>query len=185
MVICHSFGGNVFFFVVFLYFCNIAREEEMPETEGIFPLDPEKVYYSMDELTLDTDDGQVTLRVGAWLNFDPVRIHRMIVREKSIQVDQIEVYNPLMSKLRRADPQYYKQFMGLGITIDYPGFSSGILAKIPFENDPVGFYKWWRKGKHEDKVYLSKANQFKLFQKVSLMEPKVMLKKDIDFVKSF
>ena len=90
-----------------------------------------------------------------------------------------------MSKLRRADPQYYKQYMGLNVTIDFPGFSSDILAKIPFENDPIGFYKWWRKGKHEDKVYLSKVNQFRLFQKVYLMEPKVMLKKDIQFFQSF
>lgn len=157
----------------------------MPGTEEVFPLDSEKVYYSMDELTLDTEEGPVTLRLGAWLNYDPVRIHRMIVREKTIQVDQLEVYNPLMSKLRRADPQYYRQFMGLNVVIDFPGYTSEILAKIPFENDPVTFYKWWRKGKHEDKVYLSKANQFRLFQKVSLMDPKVMLKKDLEFVKSF
>ena len=157
----------------------------MAETEPYFPLDPEKVYYSMDELTLDTEEGQKTLRVGAWLNYDPVRIHKMIVREKVLRVDQIEVYNPLMSKLRRADQVYYKQYMGLNATIDFPGFASDIIAKIPFENDPVGFYKWWRKGKHEDKVYLSKLNQIRLFQKVFLMEPKLMLKKDIDFLKSF
>lgn len=107
----------------------------MAETGSVYPLDSEKVYYSMDELTLDTDEGPKTLRVGAWLNFDPVRIHRMIVREKTMQVDQFEVYNPLMSKLRRADQQYYKQFMGLGLTIDFPGYTSEILARIPFEND--------------------------------------------------
>ena len=50
--------------------------------------------------------------------------------------------------------------MGLKLVIDYPGYSAGILAKIPFENDPVGFYKWWRKGKHEDKVYLSSATGY-------------------------
>ena len=157
----------------------------MAETEPYFPLDPEKVYYSMDELTLDTEEGQKTLRVGAWLNYDPVRIHKMIVREKTLHVDQIEVLNPLVSKLRRADPVYYKQYMGLNVMIDFLGFSSDIIAKIPFENDPIGFYKWWRKGKHEEKVYLSKVNQFRLFQKVYLMEPKVMLKKDIQFFQSF
>ncbi len=157
----------------------------MAETEPYFPLDPEKVYYSMDELTLDTEEGQKTLRVGAWLNYDPVRIHKMIVREKTLHVDQIEVLNPLVSKLRRADPVYFKQYMGLNVMIDFPGFSSDIIAKIPFENDPIGFYKWWRKGKHEEKVYLSKVNQFRLFQKVYLMEPKVMLKKDIQFFQSF
>jgi len=34
-------------------------------------------------------------------------------------------------------------------------------------------------------VYLSPAYQFKLFQKVAKMEPKVMLKKDIEYVKNF
>ena len=157
----------------------------MAETEPYFPLDPEKIYYSMDELTLDTEEGRKTLRVGAWLNYDPVRIHKMIVREKTLHVDQIEVLNPLVSKLRRADPVYYEQYMGLNVMIDFPGFSSDSIAKIPFENDPIGFYKWWRKGKHEEKVYLSKVNQFRLFQKVYLMEPKVMLKKDIQFFQSF
>ncbi len=139
----------------------------------------------MDELTLQTDEGPKTLKLGAWLNYDPVRIHKMIVKDKTLQVDQIEIYAPLMSKLRRADQEYYRRFMGLNVTIDFPGFDSDILAKIPFENDPVGFYKWWRKGKRESKVYLSKVNQYKLFQKVALMDPKIMLKKDLDFLKNF
>lgn len=151
--------------------------------EELFPLDPEKVYFSMDNLTLDTEDGPKTLRVGAWLNFDPVRIHRMIIRDKVLKVDDFEVLNPLESKLRRADPEYYKRFMGLKLVIDYPGYSTGILAKIPFENDPVGFYKWWRKGKHEDKVHLSLGNQVRLFQKVAMMDPKMILKKDLEIVR--
>ena len=151
--------------------------------EGTFPLDPQKVYYSMDELTLDTDEGPQTLRVGAWLNVDPVRIHKLIMKEKTLQVDTIEVLNPLVSKLRRADPDYYKRFMGLRLVIDYPGYSTGFTARIPFENDPVGFYKWWRKGRHEDKVYLSKGYQIMLFQKVSIMEPKMLLKKDLELLK--
>lgn len=137
----------------------------------------------MDELTLDTDQGSVTLKMGVWLNVDPVRIHRLIVREKVLQVDVFEVLNPLVSKLRRADPEYYKRFMGLKLVIDYPGYGNGIQASIPFENDPVGFYKWWRKGKHEDKVYLSLANQIRLFQKVNMMDPKMILKKDLEILK--
>ena len=151
-----------------------------------FPLDSAKTYYSEDYLTLDSPDGGIlTLKIGEWLNTDPVRIHRMIVKEKVLTVDQIEVFNPLVSKLRRADPLYYKKIMGLKVMIDFPGYSSDIPAKIPFDTDPIAFYKWWRKSKHEDVVYLSPGNQFRLFQKVSLMEPKVMLKKDIDFVKNF
>ena len=153
-------------------------------TENVsYPLDPEKVYFSTDELTLDTEEGPKTLKVGAWLNEDPVRIHKMIIREKTLHVDNIEVLAPLVSKLRKSDPDYYKKFMGLQLVIDYPGYSAGIKAKIPFENDPVGFYRWWRKGKHEEKVYLSLGYQVLLFQKVALMDPKVMLKKDLELVR--
>lgn len=151
--------------------------------EGQYLLDPEKVYFSMDELTLDTEEGPKTMKMGVWINCDPVRIHRLIVRDKVLQVDQYEVFNPLVSKLRRADPDYYKRIMGLSLIIDFPGYSAGIVARIPFENDPVGFYKWWRKGKHEDKVYLSLANQIKLFQKVRMMDPKMILKKDLEILK--
>ena len=152
-------------------------------SENLCPLDPEKVYYSADELTLETDEGPVTMKISSWLNTDPVRIHKMIIKDKILQVNQIEVYNPLLSKLRRADPDYYKRFMGLQLVIDYPGYSTGIKAKIPFENDPVGFYKWWRKGKHEDKVFLSPAYKVLLFQKVSMMDKKIMLKKDLEILK--
>jgi len=155
----------------------------MAEADEIFPLDSEKVYYSQDLLTLETQEGTRTMKIGAWLNEDPVRIHKMIQKEKVLQVSQIEVLNPLISKLRRADYEYYKRFMGLQLVIDYPGYSTGIKAKIPFENDPVGFYKWWRKGKHEDKVHLSLGYQMLLFQKVHTMDPKIILKKDADILR--
>ena len=151
--------------------------------EVLYPLETEKIYTSSDFLTLETEEGPKTLKMGAWLNEDPVRIHKMIVREKTLQVDSFEVLNPLVSKLRKSDPDYYKKFMGLQLVIDYPGYSAGIKAKIPFENDPVGFYRWWRKGKHEEKVYLSLGYQVMLFQKVALMDPKVMLKKDLEMVR--
>ncbi len=152
-------------------------------SELLNTLDPEKVYLSTDELTLDTEEGPKTLKLGVWLNVDPVRIHKLIVKEKVLKVDELEVFNPLVSKLRRADPEYYKKIMGLRLVIDYPGYGTGILASIPFENDPVGFYKWWRKGKHEDKVHLSLGNQVRLFQKVAMMEPKLILKKDLEILK--
>lgn len=149
------------------------------------PLDTEKIYYSSDYLTLDCEDGPVTMKISEWLQQDPVRIHKLIVKEKVLQVDQMEVFGPLVSKLRRADFDYYRRITGLRMMIDFPGFPSEIEARIPYDTDPIAFYKWWRKGKNEHKVYLSPAYQFKLFQKVSKMEPKVMLKKDLDFVKTF
>ena len=149
------------------------------------PLDQEKIYLSSDYLTLDVESGSETRKIAEWLNVDPVRIHRMIVKEKVLKVDQMEVFAPLLSKLRRADYEYYKRITGLKMFIDFPGYSSEVEARIPYDTDPIAFYKWWRKGKHEHVVYLSPPYQFKLFQKVSVMEPKVMLKKDIEFVKNF
>ena len=152
--------------------------------QALFPLDPEKVYFSMDELSLDTGEGEMTtLKMGVWIAVDPIRIHKMIVKDKCLKVDEMEVLRPLESKLRKADPDYYKRFVGLKLIIDYPGYSSGIVASIPFENDPLGFYKWWRKGGHEDKVYLSLGRQVQLFQKVAMMEPKLILKKDLELLR--
>ena len=82
----------------------------------IFPLDSEKVYFSSDMLTLDCESGPVTQTMTEWLRQDPVRIHRMIVKEKVLQVDQMEVFAPLVSKLRRADYEYYKRITGLTIS---------------------------------------------------------------------
>ena len=161
---------------------GISEAAAAPEEEVNAPLDPEKTYHSADMLTLETEEGPKTLKVGVWVFVDPVRLHKLIIKEKTLHVDEIEVLNPLVSKLRRADPEYYKRFMGLKLVIDFPGYGSGIVARIPFETDPVGFYKWWRKGKHEDKVYLNLANQIILFQKVSMMDKKVMLKKDLELL---
>jgi hypothetical protein len=145
----------------------------------------ERIYISSDLLTLECEEGPVTLKISEWLLRDPVRIHKLIVKDKSIQVDQYEVMNPLVSKLRRADFEYYKRITGLKMPIDFPGFPTDIPAKIPFDTDPVAFYKWWRKGKNEHRVYLSPAYQYMLFQRVCKTDPKVMLKKDIDYVKTF
>ncbi len=147
--------------------------------EEIYPLDSEKVYYSVDKLTLETEEGPKTQSMGAWINDNPKRIHQLVVREKMLQIDKMELFDPLISKLRRKDPIYYKMIMGLQLVIDFPGFSNGIKASIPFETDPIAFYKWYRKGKHEDKVYLSKANEFRLIQKVYMMDAKLVLKSDV------
>lgn len=155
----------------------------MAEETLCYPLDPEKIYFSNDQLTLETDEGPVTMKLGVWICADPVRIHKMVIREKILHLDPVELLAPLESKLRRADPDYFKRWMGLKLVIDFPGYGTGVVAKIPFENDPVGFYKWWRKGKHEDKVHLSLANQVLLFQKVSMMNPKIILKKDLEIVR--
>ena len=101
-----------------------------------YPLDQEKTYNSADLLTLECESGPETRKIGEWLNVDPVRIHRMVVREKVLKVDQMEVFAPLVSKLRRADYEYYKRITGLKMLIDFPGYTSEIEAKIPMTPTP-------------------------------------------------
>ena len=68
---------------------------------------------------------------------------------------------------------------------NYPNLAlMKISAHHKAQGDEVVWYDPMFTG-HCDKVYLSKVNQFRLFQKVYLMEPKVMLKKDILFFQSF
>ena len=101
-----------------------------------YPLDQEKTYNSVDLLTLECESGPETRKIGEWLNVDPVRIHRMVVREKVLKVDQMEVFAPLVSKLRRADYEYYKRITGLKMLIDFPGYTSEVEAKIPTTPTP-------------------------------------------------
>ena len=53
--------------------------------EDNYPVDSEKIYFSEDYLTLEMEGVPTTLRIGEWLNTDPVRIHRMIVRDKVLR----------------------------------------------------------------------------------------------------
>ena len=122
------------------------------------------------------------------INYDLTKISTImfdvdgVLSKNTIQMDKHG--NPLRTvNIKDGDSMQLAVKMGLRLVIDYPGYSSGILAKIPFENDPVGFYKWWRKGKHEEKVYLSLGNQVILFQKVAMMDPKMILKKDLEILK--
>jgi len=109
----------------------------MPENMDTYALDSQKIYYSADYLTLDSEDGPVTLTMTEWLHRDPVRIHRMIIKEKVLQVDQMEVFAPLVSKLRRADYEYYRRITGLKMLIDFPGYSSEVEARIPYDTPPI------------------------------------------------
>ena len=51
----------------------------MEDQATVAPLDPEKLYYSCDELPLDTEQGPKTLKMGVWICVDPVRIITSVI----------------------------------------------------------------------------------------------------------
>lgn len=55
-----------------------------------------------------------------------------------------EIYQVLMSKLRVNHREYYKDAVGLNMPIEFKGYPGTVLASIPYSNEPVAFYKWWK-----------------------------------------
>lgn len=126
-------------------------------------------YYSPDNLiTL----GQRTMKLSKWVTEDPVLLHRNIVMH-GIQIDK-EYYKVLMSKLMVNHKDYYRDFMGLKLRIDFPKYGM-VMASMPYNTDPVNFYKWWKTHSHD--VSLTKDEILTLFLNVERNNPKALLKK--------
>ena len=138
---------------------------------GNFPPREGDQYFKENLLTIEDR----TMSVEKWVNTDPVSFD--IVRRKFKLKLTKEIYNVLMSKLRVHHHEYYKDAMGLNLPIEFKGYEGKVPALVPYSNDPVGFYKWWKKPENTDKVTLSKAETIKLLIKVYQMEPGVLLVK--------
>ena len=65
--------------------------------------------------------------------------------------------------------------VGLKLKIDFPGYDQPVMASVPYQNEPVKFYTWWRK--NEDKVAMSKKELIELLIKVNEMNPNALVKK--------
>ena len=121
--------------------------------------------------TMDTED---------WVNKDPVTFDR-VRRQFKLDVAR-DLFAALMSKLRIKHPEYYRDMMGLKMPIEFKGYDGPVAASIPYSNDPVAFYKWWKKADNQEKVTLSKGEQMRLFIKVNEMDSKVLVKKHKDMI---
>ena len=109
------------------------------------------IFYNMNNLlTIDTEEETKTYKVSEWIVKDPVSFDT--VRRKFDLKIHKEVFDILVSKLRRFYPDYFRDSLGLKMRIEFKGFDTPVQAKIPYEIQPVDFYKWWCK--NEDKVTL-------------------------------
>ena len=119
-----------------------------------------------------TIDG-LTRRVGKWLIEAPMELDK-VRRKFNLSIDK-EIYTVLMSKLRNYHFPYYRDSVGLKLKIDFPGYNQPVMASVPYQNEPVKFYTWWRK--NEDKVTMSKKELIELLIKVNEMNPNALVKK--------
>ena len=116
--------------------------------------------------------GNKTMKIKKWITENPVSLHRTVV-EYELMIDK-SYYKVLMSRLQNCHFAYYRDFMGLKLFIDYPGYNEQVQASVPYNNDPVKFYKWWKK--NSDKVTLGYKDQLLLFMAVDKKAPKALTK---------
>ena len=127
-------------------------------------------YYTSKELL--TIDG-VTRYVGKWIDEDPVEFDK--TRRKYNLALHKENYALLISRIKVNHFTYYRDIKGLSLFIEFPGYDKPVQAKIPYDEDPVKFYKWWRK--NENRVSMSKKELILLLIKVNNLNEKVLIKK--------
>lgn len=139
--------------------------------EGISIFTPKegRTYYPNDLLTIDVK----TKRVSKWLLENPVELDK-VRRKYKLSLDK-EIYTILMSKLRVHFFPYYRDVQGLKLKIEFPGYDAMVTAKVPYQDMPVKFYKWWRK--NEDKVTLTKRELIEMLLKVNEQAPNALVKK--------
>jgi RecQ family ATP-dependent DNA helicase len=126
-------------------------------------------FYSLDSLLTI---GNSTMRVGRWLKEDPVLLHRTVLQYNLILKDGI--YKVLMARLANSHKEYYRDFMGLHLYISFDGYEGNVQAVVPYKDQPIKFYKWWKK--NQNVVTLSRKEIIELFLKVEQLDPKVLTK---------
>lgn len=117
--------------------------------------------------------GRYTKPVKKWVTDDPVSLHR-IMTEYNINIEK-EYYTVLMNRMQLNYFPYYRDFMGLKLLIKFPGYDSSVQASVPYKDNPVKFYKWWKS--HLNEITLSYAEKIKLFLEVEKRDIKVLNKK--------
>lgn len=155
------------------YVNNIDTEKKIQEFKQEFQIRKGGYYNSDSLLTIENR----TFTISQWLTNDPVLLHRTIIAN-NIHIEK-EYYKVLMSRLQCSHFPYYRDFMGLKLHINFPN-NPGIPASVPYNNNPVDFYKWWKQ--NPDKVTLNKHELRTLFFNVERLNPKALLKKHRDML---
>lgn len=131
-------------------------------------------YYENNLITIDN----VTRSIGKWIKEDPVQLDK--TRRKYSLILDTDSYSLLVSKIKNNHFPYYRDIKGLSLYIEFPGYDNFVQAKIPYNLDPVKFYKWWHK--NESQVSMNKKELIELLIKVQELNEKALLKKHRDIL---
>ena len=153
---------------------NHAQSDDGPTQiggGGIPTFEPKQhqKYTVQDLLTID----EKTQKVSKWLRDDPVELDK-VRREYNLSFEP-ELFKVLMSKLRTEHFPYYRDVLRLNLLIEFPGYDRPVAAKIPYQDTPVKFYRWWRK--NDDKICMNKSEIIGLLIKVNQQKPNALIKK--------
>ena len=110
------------------------------------------------------------MRISQWLHEDPVSFDK-IRREYKIKINK-DTFNLLVSKLRANHPEYFKDTLGLNMRVNFKGYDCPVKAIIPYNNNPIDFYKWWCL--NQDLINMSLSEKIRLFDKVLMEDPKLL-----------
>ena len=116
--------------------------------------------------------GHQTKPIKEWLTYDPVALHKTI-KEYEIVIEEDD-FKVLSNRLMLEHFDYYRDFLRLKLLIEFPGYSSPVQASVPYNDDPVKFYKWWRKNPR--KVTMNFNERVKLFLAVEKESPSALIK---------
>lgn len=84
-------------------------------------------------------------------------------------------------QLRLEHFTYYRDFLRLNILIEFPGYDNLVKASVPYKDQPVKFYKWWRR--HKDFVTLNLKEKVELYLAVDKVTPTALVKADKELIK--
>jgi len=65
----------------------------------------------------------------------------------------------LLSRIRETD--YWVEYIGLQIVIEFPKYSKTVKAVVPYKDEPVEFYLWWKSNPRRVKLTSKEKVVFK------------------------
>jgi ATP-dependent DNA helicase RecQ len=136
----------------------------------VFPPNSETYYKSSNMLTIQTDQGNRTMKISEWLVEDVV-VFDKVRKQHELKIDKT-VFDIMVSKLRANHHDYFRDSLGLKMKIDYHGNNLLVEANVPYNNEPLKFYKWWCA--NENSVKMSFKEKIILFSKVYKSKPDLL-----------
>jgi len=138
-----------------------------------------QMYYADNILTLKVGEKNETKKISIWIGENPLLLDTAM-GTCQFRLD-ITSYKILQSKVAQF-PDYIKAKNGFNHKIKLLPSGPERPAKVHFEENPVGFYKWYIKNR--DYLVLKKIDKIKILLKISDINPALLNKEDKKFLSS-